>query len=369
MNSFTWVEVTTAEQAVTQLGAARGGPSLLKAGGVDVLDRLKEGLETPQRLVVLRRIPKSTLAEIAEVPAASLPESITRLLPAGNAGEAPKPRDCLRIGTLVTLAQLAEHPVVARDLPALSGAAAAIATPQIRGLATLGGNLLQRPRCWYFRSSDYACRKKGGEVCFALDGENENHALFDNHKCAAVHPSGAAVALSVLDAIVEIQTATGLRQQRLSAFFVSPSSQGGEVTRENRLEPGEVITHIYIPRPAADERNTYLKIKQKQSFDWPLVEVALAVKLAPGGAAGAAPLVSGARIALGGVAPVPWRAKAAEAALLRLQKLDAESLLLVGRAASEGARPLAKNAHKVPLCQGAVQQAVYQVLAPKGGNR
>jgi xanthine dehydrogenase YagS FAD-binding subunit len=361
MNSFTWVEVGTAEQAVAQLAAARGGPSLLKAGGVDVLDRLKEGLDAPARLVVLRRTPKSSLAEIAEVAAANLPETITRLLPAGNAGEAPKPRDCLRIGTLVTLAQLAEHPTVVRALPALAQAAAHIATPQIRALATLGGNLLQRPRCWYFRSADYTCRKKGGDECFALDGENENHAIFDNRQCAAVHPSGAAVALSVLDAIVEIQTPSGSRQGRLSAFFLSPSAQGGDVKRENRLEPGEVITHIYIPIPAADERNTYLKIKQKQSFDWPLVEVAVAVKLAP---TGTGPLCSVARIALGGVAPVPWRAKAAEAALLRLQKVDADSLREVGRAASEGARPLAKNAHKVPLCQGAVQQAVYQVLQP-----
>ncbi len=360
MNSFTWVEVSTAEQAAAQLGAARGGPSLLKAGGVDVLDRLKEGLEAPQRLVVLRRTPKSSLSEIGELAAASLPESITRLLPAGNAGEAPQPRDCLRLGALVTLAQLAEHPVVVRALPALAQAAAHIATPQVRALATLGGNLLQRPRCWYFRSTDFTCRKKGGEECFALDGENEHHAIFDNRPCAAVHPSGTAVALSVLDAIVEIQTASGTRQQRLSAFFVSPAAQGGDVRRENRLEPGEVITHIYIPIPAADERNTYLKIKQKQSFDWPLVEVAVAVKLA----AGAGLPVSAARIVLGSVAPVPWRAKAAEAALLRLGQLGPDQLREVGRAASDGARPLAKNAHKVALCQGAVQQAVFQVLQP-----
>ena len=363
MNAFTWVEVTSAEQAVAQLTSARGGKAMLKAGGVDVLDRMKEGLDAPDRLVVLRRpaaTSTSALSEIREIKAAMLPESITRLLPAGNAGEAPQARDCLRIGALVTLAQIENHPLIQRALPALSQAAHAIATPQIRALATLGGNLLQRPRCWYFRSLDFRCRKKGGDECFALDGENEHHSIFDNRTCAAVHPSGAAVALLVLDAVVEIQTATGTRQQRLSAFFVSSSQQGGDVTRENRLEPGEVLTHVYIPLPSADQRSLYIKIKQKQSFDWPLCEVAVSVQRA---SSGAGTLVQAARIVLGGVAPVPWRAKAAEAALLRLTKLDADGARAVGKAASDGARPLAKNGYKVPLCQGAVAQAVMQILS------
>lgn len=363
MNAFTWVEVTTAEQAVAQLSAARGGSALLKAGGIDVLDRMKEGLDAPERLIVLRRPTagsKNTLSEISEIPDSRLPESITRLLPAGNAGEAPQPRDCLRIGALVTLAQIESHPTILRALPALAQAAHAIATPQIRAVATIAGNLLQRPRCWYFRSADFNCRKKGGDECFALDGENEYHSIFDNRTCAAVHPSGAAVALLVLDAIVEIQTASGTRQQRLSAFFASASQQGGDVKRENRLEPGEVITHLYIPLPSADERSVYLKSKQKQSFDWPLCEVAIAVRRAPSGAGA---LVQAARIVLGGVAPVPWRAKAAEAALLRLSKLDIESVRAVGQAASDGARPLAKNGYKVPLCQGVVAQAVMQILS------
>ena len=360
MNAFTWVEVATPEQAVAQLSAARGGTALLKAGGVDVLDRMKEGLDAPDRLVVLRRAPKSSLAEIAEIKAASLPESITRLLPAGNAGEAPKPRDCLRIGTLVTLSQLESNLTVQRALPALSQAAHGVATPQIRALATVGGNLLQRPRCWYFRSADFHCRKKGGDECFALDGENEHHAIFDNRTCAAVHPSGTAVALSVLDPILEIQTANGMRQQRLSAFFVSASQQGGDVRRENRLEPGEVLTHIYIPLPQADERNLYMKVKQKQSFDWPLAEVAIAIRRAP---AGSSTLLSSARIVLGSVGPVPWRAKAAEAALLRLGRVDADGVRSVGQAAGEGARALAKNGYKLPLCQGLVAQAVMQILS------
>lgn len=358
MNSFTWVDVSTAEQAVAQLAAARGGPALLKAGGVDVLDRLKEGLDSPARLVVLRRTPGSTLCEISEVAAAAVPEGAVRLLPAGDAGDAPKARDCVRLGALVTLAQIEGHALISRALPAVATAAGHIATPQIRALATVGGNLLQRPRCWYFRSADFACRKKGGDECFALEGENEHHSIFENRLCAAVHPSGLAAALVALDAIAEIQTAGGLRYVRLSAFFIAPSAPGGDVRRENRLEAGEVMTHIYIPRPGAGERSVYLKAKQKQSFDWPLAEVAIAVRL---GAGGGLP-VQAARIVLGGVAPIPWRCKAAESALSRLDKLTVEGVRAVGQAASEGARPLAKNGYKVALCQGLVAQAVMALL-------
>ena len=235
------------------------------------------------------------------------------------------------------------------------------ATPQIRQVATLGGNLLQRPRCWYFRSSEFACRKKGGQECFAIDGENEYHAIFDNRTCAAVHPSATATALVALDAIVEVLGKNGARCQRLSALLVAPSQPGGDVRRENRLEPDEVLTHVYVPLPGKDERNIYQKVKQKQSFDWPLAEVAIAVRM--GG-----PLVASAKVVLGAVAPVPWRAKAAEAALLRTSRADADSLRPVGRAATEGATALAKNQYKVALCQGLVQTALFELLNAGGSG-
>ena len=361
MNSFIWIDVHTPEQAVAQLTADRGGPALIKAGGVDVIDRLKEGLESPGRLINLRREAGKggPFSEISEVKAGALPEGVARLLPTTEAGAAPVARDCVRLGALVTLSQIANSEALAQKLPALTEAAHGVATPLIRQMATIGGNLLQKPRCWYYRSHDFNCRKKGGEECFAIDGENEFHGIFDNKKCAAVHPSATATALIALDAIVEIVGKKGVRHQRLSALLLLPSQPGGDVTRENRIEADEVLTAVYVPQPNSDERNIYQKVKQKQSFDWPLAEIAISVRM--GG-----PLVSQAKIVLGAVAGTPWRAKAAEAALLKLNRVDAASLRAVGQAATEGATPLAGNRYKLALCQGLVQQAAFALL---GGGR
>lgn len=362
MKPFVWIDAHTPEQATNYLTATAGRPAaLLKAGGIDVLDRLKEGLEQPERLVNLRRSPGSPLGEIAEVRAASVPEDVTRLLPGPGNGAAPVARDCVRIGSLATLAQVAGHATVGRSLTALAQAAHAVATPQIRQVATLGGNLLQRPRCWYFRSHDYICRKKGGSDCFAIEGENEFHAIFDNQKCPAVHPSATATALVALDAVVEVVGRKGRRWQRLSALLVSPSQPGGDVQRENRLEPDEVLANVYVPMPAPGERSIYQKVKQKQSFDWPLAEIAIAIQ------SGTGQLVSAARVVLGAVAPVPWRAKGAEAALLKLGRADAAGLRAVGAAATEGATPLSGNRYKMALCQGLVQQAAFELLSGEKG--
>lgn len=366
MKPFIWIDAHTPEQATTYLTATAGRPGgLLKAGGIDVLDRLKEGLEQPERLVNLRRSVGSPLGELAEVKAASVPEDVTRLLPGTGNGAAPAPRDCFRLGALATLAQVASHPFLERSLTALSLAAHAVATPQIRQVATLGGNLLQRPRCWYYRSRDFVCRKKGGSECFAVDGENEFHAIFDNRPCAAVHPSATATALVALDAIVEVFGRKGRRFQRLSAMLVAPSQPGGDVQRENRLEPDEVLANVYVPMPGPGERSIYQKVKQKQSFDWPLAEVAIALQT---GSAGGPP-VAAARVVLGAVAPVPWRAKAAEAALVKVTRADAASLRAVGAAATEGAAPLSGNRYKVALCQGLVQQAAFDLLSADRGGR
>lgn len=359
MNTFTWIEAKTPEQVVTELQSERGGPAVIKAGGIDLLDRLKEGLESPERLINLRRCTTHGLAEIVEVKAEALPEAVTKLLPFDSVGSAPAPRDCLRLGALATLAQLAQHPLLGQRVPALSAAAGGAATPQIRQVATLGGNLLQRPRCWYFRSAEHLCLKKGGPVCFAAEGENDFHSIFDNRGCSAVHASATAVALVALDAVVALLGPAGERFARLSALLVSPSQPGGDVRRENRVDPSELITAVYVPTPRAGERNIYLKIKQKQSFDWPLADVAIAIRT------GAGKPVESARVVLGAVAPVPWRAKAAEAALQQLTKVDAASVQAVGQAAVQGATPLGKNGYKIPLCAGLVARAAFELLGGK----
>lgn len=360
MNGFRLIDVYSAEDAAALLAAGGGSPgtTLLKAGGVDVLDRMKEGLEAPERLINLRRITTGGMHEAREVKATALPPEVTRLLPGSQDGSDPVPRDCLRIGALTTLAVLTTMPIVNTRLPALGRAARGVATPQIRAMATVGGNLLQRPRCWYFRSAAFHCLKKGGDECFAQTGENEHHALFENKPCAAVLASGLATPLLALDAILEIQTAKGLRYQRIGAFFTSPggaAGHAGDVTRENRLTSGEVLTNVWIPLPRAGEVNLYSKVKQKQSFDWPLGEVAIA-GLRQGSA------IIGGKIVLGAVAPVPWRAREAETLLAKLTTLDLESLRAVGRAAMVGAKPLAKNEYKIALCQGLVAETLAELL-------
>jgi xanthine dehydrogenase YagS FAD-binding subunit len=255
--------------------------------------------------------------------------------------------------------QLSQQPLIKQYLPAVGAAAGGAATPQIRQLATLGGNLMQRPRCWYYRSQEHYCLKKGGASCFAHEGENDFHAIFDNRGCAAVHPSATAVALVALEAVVALLGPLGERFARLSALLTSPSQPGGDVKRENRVDPGEIITAVYVPTPRAGERNIYLKIKQKQSFDWPLCDVAIAVRT------GSGKPVEAARVVLGSVAPIPWRAKAAEAALQKLSRVDEAGVRAVGQAAVEGATPLAKNAYKVPLCAGLVARAAFELLSGK----
>ena len=339
MTPFQWIEARTAGQAAAE--AARPG-ALLKAGGVDVLDRLKEGLEQPERLVNLRRSTDPLLREIKEQPAA-----------------AARPAH-LRVGALVTLAQLAADPVVRKACPALAAAAAGAATPQVRALATLGGNLLQRPRCWYFRSLSHECRKKGGGVCFAQDGESDFHAIFDNRVCAIVHPSAAATALCAREAVALVLTPGGEeRRVPLAALFQSPEQASGDVRREHTLAVGEVLRAVEIPALGPGESESYLKVKQKQSFDWPLCDVAIAVRT------GAGRPVEAARIVLGSVAPVPWRAKAAEAALQQLTKIDPAGVRAVGQAAVQGATPLGKNSYKVALCQGLVARAAFELLGGK----
>ena len=317
MNRFEWVNATTVEQA---LASATEG-SAFKAGGVDLLDLMKDGIASPTRLVNIRQI--SGLNEIS----------------ADEHG--------LRVGPLVTLTQIEEHAAIQKRYPALAEAASRIATPQIRNMATIGGNLVQRPRCWYFRSEDFHCRKKGGTHCFAQDGENDYHAIFDNRVCAIIHPSGMAVPLVALDGRVEVTGQKGKREVALEKFFISPVEN---VRRENILQPGELITAVVVP--ATHARNAYYKQGEKESFDWPLADVA--VVLAMQGSR-----CSRASIVLGGAAPYPLRAKAAEAKLSD-NEITEDSARAAAEAAMANATPLEKNAYKIPIFEAIIRRAILR---------
>src|SRR5688572_1950301 len=244
MKSFEWADATSVEEAITL--TIKG--SAFKAGGVDVVDMMKERLVEPTRLINLRTIPN--LDKIEE----------------GERG--------LFVGPLATLTALSEHETVRSKYRALAQSAAEAATPQVRNMATVGGNLLQRPRCWYFRSEDFHCRKKGGEKCFAQDGENQYHAIFDNKLCAIVHPSATAVALVAMGAYIEIQDGKNPkpREVKLEEFFSPPSV---DVTRENHLRDGELIVSIRIPPRADNVSSYYIKQREKESFDWPIADAAV----------------------------------------------------------------------------------------------
>ena len=254
---------------------------VLKAGGIDLLDLMKEGLLRPTRLINLRDIPGL--------------DGITQ----SDAGT--------RIGALTTLEQLAAHPAVRQRYTAVADAALSSGSPQIRHLATLGGNLLQRPRCWYFRSMAHHCARKGGDHCFAFSGENQYHAVFGHNGCAIVHPSTVATALVALNARVELVDA----QQRtrvvpLASFLTGPEI---DITTETDLRAGEVLTAVLLPAMPGSARSVFLKQAERLSSDWSIADVAIVLDRDADGRCQSASVV------LGAAAPVPWRAQSAEAAL------------------------------------------------------
>jgi xanthine dehydrogenase YagS FAD-binding subunit len=326
MNSFQWTDATTIEQAQ----GALEDQATIKAGGVDLLDLMKENLAAPSRLVNIRNVVGWNKITSDE-------------------------KTGLKIGPLVTLSQLDADASVRSRYPALADSAGHAATPQIRNMASAGGNLLQRPRCWYFRNEQFHCRKKGGEECFAQNGENQYHAIFNNGLCAIVHPSSTATALVALGATVELTGPKGKRQISLEEFFTPPTV---DLHRENSLAADEILTQIIVPAPAANSRSAYLKQGEKESFDWPIADVAVVIERD-------GDRCRKASIVLGAAAPVPHRAKEAEAALVN-QPLNEETARAAARAALTGATPLTQNAYKIPIFQTLIRRCILAAAAPQG---
>ena len=328
MNRLEWTNATTVAEVVAQLGPRVA----VKAGGVDLMDLMKENLVAPTRLVNLRSVP-----------------GLDRVSDSREHG--------LRVGPLVTLARLSAEPIVRERYRALADAAGHAATPQIRNVATAGGNLLQRPRCWYFRSEQFHCKRKGGARCFAIDGENAYHAVFDNGTCAIVHPSALAVALVALGARLELTGPSGAREVPLESFFVTPEQ---DVTRENTLGANDVVTDIRVPAPAASASSAYTKQGEKESFDWPIAEVAVVLERS----GGVSDTCKRASIVLGAAAPTPWRARAAEALLVG-RVVDEPSARAAAKAALQGATPLAGNAYKLPVFEAIIRRTILAAASTR----
>ena len=327
MKSFEWTNPASVSEAVKMLTVSTPGdideaPRPI-AGGQDLLTTMKDYTSRPVRVVNLKNI-----------------RGLNQIKVHGRG---------LTIGALVTLSELEEHADVRKSFPGLVEAAHSIATPQIRNLGTVGGNLCQRPRCWYFRLEEVNCLKKGGSECYAANGENKYNAIIGGGPSYIVHPSDLAPMLLALGASVTVVGAKGKRSVPLNKFFTLPSE--GNIRRENVLKNEEIITEILVPSSPVAAHSTYLKFKERESLDFALASAAVAVEL------GANREVKDARIVLGGVAPIPWRVPAAEKFVIG-KSLTPDVLAETAKIALAEAKPLEKNAYKVPLTQTLVRRAL-----------
>lgn len=318
MNSFTLVDCTTVDAALSQLKEG----SVVKAGGVDLLDRMKNGTDAPARLVNIRNIP--ALRGIH-----STPQGLT-------------------IGPLTTLAEISDHPTIRAQYTVLSDACGHAATPHIRNMATIGGNLLQELQCWYFRSADFECLRKGKEICFAFSGLNQYHAIMDYGGCPSVAPSSGAVALLALDASLELTSAAhGKRTVAIHDFYVRPDANPH---RFNVMAPDELLTAIHVPKTMPGTRSAYQKYGEKESNDWAIADAGILLEMDGN-------LCRRAVVTMGAASPVVRRSHEAEAVLTG-KPITPETARAAGHASMTGAMPLSMNAYKVQLFPVAIYRTI-----------
>ena len=297
----------------------------LMAGGTDLLDEIKNAVIDPEVVIDLKTLADLNFIENTE--------------------------KGLRIGALTTVAELAEDPSIRKDYLVLHQAALSLATPQLRNVGTVGGNLCQRPRCWYYRDSRVLCRKKGGSRCYAIKGRNRYHAVFGGGICSIVHPSDLAPALFSLGAEVTVAGPRGDNSIPLSDFFTLPRIN---VQRENILKAGEVVKEIRIPPPKRDARSAYFKFKERGTWDFAVVSAAVSGILSGG-------IFEDIRIVMGGVAPIPWRLDKAEK-IIKGNRAS-EALVRKGvKAAMTDAKPLEENAYKLELAEVIVARTVISLM-------
>jgi xanthine dehydrogenase YagS FAD-binding subunit len=316
--SFTYVRAKSIADGVRQLAAP---DARVHAGGTDLMGCLRDGVFTAAKVVSVAGL--SDLKGISEA--------------AGGA---------LRIGALTTNAEVAAHPLIAQRYPALAQAARAVASPQLRNQGTIGGNICQKPRCWYYRG-EFHCLRKGGDRCYAVSGENQYHCIFGGSGCYIVHPSDMAPALTAHEARVRVAGPGGTRVVPIGQFFVLPAK---DLTRETVVEKNEIVTEILLPPAEPGLRGCYRKVRGRGAWDFALAGVALALLMK-------GTTVERARVVLSGAAPVPWRSQEAEKALVG-RTLTAETAAAAAAAAMRGAEPMEKNGYKIAMFKGAIVEAL-----------
>ena len=329
MKSFELYEPTTVQEAVGLLdrfgatGKALGGGSDL-IGGVMKDWVTGKGMPLPVQVVDLTTIPDLKGIKVGS--------------------------DGAHIGATTTLSEIIENKDLQQSFPLLTQAAVSVASPLIRNFGTLGGNINQRPRCWFFRGEDFNCYKKGGDFCYSVTGDNRYHAIIGGELCYIVHPSDTATALLALNAQAKVSGPSGERTVPFDQYFHGPRE---DVLTENVLKPNEVLTEVFIPTPATGTKMAWTKLKDRQVYDFAVVAVAAAFTLDGGN-------WKDGRVTLGGVAPVPYRAQVIEDAL---KGKDVKAT--VKQAAAQirtVARPMSLNAYKVDIAQGLVERTVLQAL-------
>jgi len=329
MRGFEYANPTTKEQAVALLGGSWADAEVL-AGGTDLLSLMKDDIVHPKRLVNIKGIPE------------------LRGIKATKGG--------LSIGATATIQELLDAPQIRREYPAIAQAADGITSPQIRSMGTVGGDLCQRPRCWYYRAGYGLLAKDASGTPLVTTGDNRYHAILGNAGPAYfVNPSSLAPALIAYGASLRIQGAKGSREVAAEKFFVMPQSND---QREYDLKPGEFVTEIVLPLPGGSRSATY-EVRQKEALDWPLAAASVALKMTGG-------KVTSARIVLGHVAPTPWRATGAEEALIG-KTINEDVARAAGDAAVSGAKSLGRNAFKIQLARVAVKRAL--LAAAVGGAK
>ena len=323
--TFSILRPTTLDDALARLAA---GEARIHGGGTDLLGCLHDGVFATPTVVSLGQVP-------------------------GLAGISATADGGLRIGAMTTISEIVESDDITDRYGALAQAAAVVASPQLRNQGTIAGNLCQKPRCWYYRG-DFNCLRKGGEKCFAYEGENQYHCIFGGDLCYIVHPSDTAPALAALGAICRVSGPNSSRSVPVEALHVPPSE---DPRRETVLEPDEIITEIVLPPPAAGTRSSYRKVRARASWDFALAGVALVLRFD-------GDVVADASVFLSGAAPIPWRATGVERAITG-KGLDDATIAKAAEAVVAGAEPLANNGYKVPLFQGLITDQL-EAIRPRG---
>lgn len=325
MREFKIAQPRTADELAALLAETQE-PVALMAGGTDLIDELKSGVAAAGLVVDLQKV--------------------------AGLGGITREKDGLRIGAMTKVVELAEDAAVARDYPSLKQAALSLATPQLRNVGTVGGNLCQRPRCWYYRDPQVVCRKKGGFNCFAFQGRNKYHGLFGGSGCFIVYPSDLAPALISLGAKATMGSAKGDKVVPLEQFYALPEV---DVQRENVLEKSQFLKSVWVPAPKAGQKAAYVKLKERGTWDFALVSAAVAGTIKDG-------VFAEISVVMGGVAPVPWRLKKAED-VLRGKPVSEAVVRQAADAALKDASPLRENGFKADLVFAALKEAVLAVAA------